>query len=176
MHNHKISNRYAKALFNTAEGAKNSESVLNDSLLILDTLNENKELLRALKNPTINKLAKINLVKKLFNNRINKTTMDFLSLLVHKGREVLLSSIIEDYISFYNKSKNIIVAQVVSSKPLDLETKEIIKSKINPNSTVKLEETVDPSLVGGFIIKHGDLQYDASIKKQIKNVKRAFKL
>ena len=56
----------------------------------------------------------------------------------------------------------------------DLKTK--IKEKINNAGSVYIEEKIDKNLLGGFIIKTGDLQYDASVRKKINNAKRAFKL
>ena len=54
--------------------------------------------------------------------------------------------------------------------------KKKIKEKLNSGGSVHVEEKTDKSLLGGFIIKTGDLQYDASIRKKINNAKRAFKL
>ena len=51
-----------------------------------------------------------------------------------------------------------------------------IKDKLSVMGRVTLKEKRDEKLLGGFIIKIGDLQYDSSVKKQINNVKRAFKL
>ena len=51
-----------------------------------------------------------------------------------------------------------------------------MKQKVSPTGQVKLKESIDKNLLGGFIINSGDLQYDASVRKKINNVKRAFKL
>ena len=109
-------------------------------------------------------------------SKINGITMDFLSLVIAKSRENFLLDMIKKYINLYNQHNNIRVAQIISAQPLSAELKESIKQKINNKGSVELNEKIDKSLLGGFIIKTGDLQYDASVKKKINNAKRSFKL
>ena len=162
----KASNRYAKALFEKAIEKNSTDQVLADLKLILTSINEEAGLVDLVKNPTIKKNIKTTIFKKAFGSKINGITMDFLSLVISKGRESFLLDMIKKYINLYNQQNNIRVA----------ELKESIKQKINNGGRVQLNEKIDKSLLGGFIIKTGDLQYDASVKKKINNAKRAFKL
>ena len=172
----KASNRYAKALFEKAIEKNSTDQVLADLKLILTHLNEETALVSLVKNPIIKKNIKTTIFKKAFGSKINGITMDFLRLVIAKSRENFLLDMIKKYINLYNQHNNIRVAQIISAQPLSLELKESIKQKINNGGSVELKEKIDKSLLGGFIIKTGDLQYDASVKKKINNAKRAFKL
>ncbi|MAQ47625.1 MAG: ATP synthase F1 subunit delta [Flavobacteriales bacterium] len=176
MLNNKASYRYAQALFSLAQEKQLQDAILNDCKLLLNEFYQTEELFTIVKNPTINKVFKKQIFEKIFLHKIGKETMNFISFLLKRGRESLLPIILENYNFLYNKEKNIIVAEVVSSKPLDTSLINTIKEKIGVLGAVNLNQKIDPKIIGGFIIKIGDLQYDASIKKQINNVKRAFKI
>ena len=176
MQSNKASKRYAKALFVTAKEKEKAKRVFLDCNNILTILNKEEKLNQLIKNPTIKKTIKINVFEKLFINHVGKITMDFLILVIQKGREVMIKDIVEYYKELYNIDNNITVAEVISSKKLSKDLKEAIKHKISPNREVKLTEKIDQELLGGFVVRTGDLQYDASVRKKINNVKRAFKL
>ena len=172
----KASNRYAQALFKIAIENDSTGEVLDDLKMISETINNEIALVDLIKNPTINKNTKKKIFEKIFGAKINTTTMRFLSLVLGKNREVYLLDIIKKYRDLYNQHNNIAVLQIISASPMDDVVKNKIKEKINIAGTVHIEEKIDPSLLGGFIIKTGDLQYDASIRKKINNAKLAFKL
>ena len=176
MLNNKASYRYAQALFSLAQENNKQDAILTDCNLVLDAFKTTNELFSIVKNPTINKELKKQLLEKVFSNKVGKDIMSLIGLLLQKGRESLLPMILENYNTLYNKDKNIVVAQIVSSKPLADDLINTIKDKLSVMGKVTLNEKQDEKLLGGFIIKIGDLQYDASVKKQINNVKRAFKL
>ncbi|MBF25030.1 MAG: ATP synthase F1 subunit delta [Flavobacteriales bacterium] len=169
--------RYAKALFLLALENNSSKDVLLDLKSVLEIIHTDNQLVNFINNPTIRSSVKVQLFKKLFTKKIKPITMNFLSLVINKGREVFLSDIINKYEAIFNKHNNISVVQVISSEPLSDSLKQSIKEKVSFNGgEVKLKEKINKSLLGGFIIKRGDLQYDASIKKKLSNAKRAFKL
>jgi F-type H+-transporting ATPase subunit delta len=172
----KASNRYAQALFEIARENGIIKNVLDDVKMISETINHEIELIDLIKNPTINKHTKKNIFEKIFSTKVNKSTMSFMVLVIEKKREAYLLDIINKYLDLYNQYNNIVVAQIISTETLSEDVKNKIKEKINIGGSVQIEEKIDKSLLGGFIIKTGDLQYDASIRKKINNVKRAFKL
>ena len=176
MQNNKVSYRYALALFSLAKEKNLQNSVLIDCEFILSEFNKTEELFTIIKNPTINKAIKKNLFTKVFSQNIQPITMDFISLLLKKGRESILPAILEKYNSLHNKEKNIIVAELISSKKLENSLVETIKDKLSVLGSVTLKKTLNPQLIGGAIIKIGDLLYDASVKKQIMNDTRTLKL
>tara|TARA_Y100000994_G_scaffold227809_1_gene211650 strand:- start:1472 stop:2002 length:531 start_codon:yes stop_codon:yes gene_type:complete len=176
MQSTKASLRYAKAIFNLAKEQNIVDQVLLDFKNLAAIINEKTELFFLIKDPTIKYQKKIKLFEKAFDSKLHKTTMQFLILVLKKGRESILLQIFQKYTELYNQEKGIVLAEIISSKPLSEELKENIKQKISFDRKVDLKETIDKNILGGFIINSGDLQYDASIRKKINNVKRAFKL
>lgn len=169
--------RYAKALFALALASGQTEDVLKDLKMINQTINKEVPLINLISNPTITRTIKQNVFKKLFVDKINKTTGRFLSLIIKKRRESFLLDIIEKYQQTYNAHHNISVVEIISAKALSDETKESIKQKMSlQGGVVELKQRIDPNLIGGFIIKRGDFQYDTTIRRKLNNAKRAFKL
>ena len=113
---------------------------------------------------------------KIFKNKIQDLTMQFLLLLLKKGREAILQQVIYHYIDLDMENRGVLLAELISAKPISESTKSAIKTKISATRKVQLTEKIDKSILGGFIINIGDSQYDASVRKKINNVKRAFKL
>tara|TARA_B100000902_G_C27317833_1_gene922440 strand:- start:1738 stop:2268 length:531 start_codon:yes stop_codon:yes gene_type:complete len=176
MQSTKASLRYAKAVFEIAQSKGVEDKVFEDLNNIRHEINRKTELFYLIKDPTIKCQNKITLFKKVFETKTDPLTMQFLILVLTKNREFQLVHMIDKYEELYNKKKGISVLEVVSSEPLGDTMKEAIKLKIKPGKQVKFKETIDKSLLGGFIVNSEGLQYDASIRKKINNIKRAFKL
>ena len=168
--------RYAKALFETAKSRAVVNDVYKDLELLKSILNEKTEFFNIIHNPTIKRNTKETLFSKIFKNRVHDLTMEFLLLLLKKGREAILTEVIHHYAELDMEDKGVLLAEVISAKPISENIKKDIKNKISANRNVQLSEKIDKSILGGLIINIGDSQYDASVRKKINNVKRAFKL
>ena len=89
----------------------------------------------------------------------------------------LLGAVAESYVSLYNEAQGVKVAHVTTAVPLssELETKVLAKVKeMTGSDSVTIENTIDESIIGGFILRVGDLQYNASIANQLDSIKREF--
>tara|TARA_B100001250_G_C19683700_1_gene737044 strand:- start:290 stop:823 length:534 start_codon:yes stop_codon:yes gene_type:complete len=169
--------RYAKALFQLASSNNSSEEVLKELKIVYSTIKQEEELFKMAINPTIKNNTKQSVFTKIFSRYVGSVTMKFLNLVIGKGRAPYLLDIIEKYEHIYNIDKKISVVEVISAEPIPEELKEKLKEKASINGgEILLKEKIDKKLIGGFIIKRGDLQYDASIRKKINSAKRAFKL
>ena len=96
--------------------------------------------------------------------------------MLKKGRESELRSIAGKYIDLYNLAKGVVVIEIISAKPLGEDLKNNLKQQMNVSGKVEIKEKIDRTIIGGFIIKMGDSQYDTSVRKKLNNVKRAFQL
>ena len=172
-----VSTRYAKALFQLSSSNNNSEQVLKELKIVSSTIKREDKLFKMVVNPTIKNNTKKSVFTGLFSRSVGSVTMKFLNLVIAKGRASCLLDIIEKYEDIYNIDKNISVVEIVSAEPIPAEIKETIKEKARVNGgEILLKEKIDKKLIGGLVIKRGDLQYDASIRKKINSAKRAFKL
>ena len=172
----RASSRYAKALFDTAKKNGSINSVLVDLELLEDIINQKSMFFNLINNPTISHKKKADIFTKLSQNKIHNTTMQFLLLVLKKSRESILLQVIKKHKDLNFEAQKIILAEVVTARPISDDIKEAIKHKLSPNRKVQLVEKIDQRILGGLIINSGDLQYDASVRKKLNNIKRAFKL
>jgi F-type H+-transporting ATPase subunit delta len=172
----KVASRYAKSLLDLALEQKALEEIKSDMQLFVDTLRKNTELQAVVKNPIIPLSKKNAILKALFADKIHTTTAAFLKIVVDKGRAEIIYGIAKEFLREYNVYKNIVTAKVVSAAPLsDVARTEIIdKVKAVTGGEVKLKESVDADLIGGFILTVGDKQFDTSIAASLARVKKEF--
>ena len=88
-----------------------------------------------------------------------------------------MAEVSKKYIELYNEAQGVKLAQVTTAVPLsnELEEKVLAKVKVLTGSEkVTLERKIDESIIGGFILRIGDLQYNASISNSLAKIKREF--
>ena len=88
----------------------------------------------------------------------------------------MLLSIAKQYSIIYDYSKSIQVAKVTTAIPLTIELEKKVMAKIVEltNNKASLENIVNPSILGGFILRVGDVQYDASISNHLNELRKEF--
>jgi F-type H+-transporting ATPase subunit delta len=168
--------RYAKAVLQQANEANIATAVFDDMQSVASTLVRSKELRVVLQSPVIKSEDKKAALLAIFANQ-SETTKSLIKVLVDNKRVSKLGDVAESYINLYNEAKGIKVAKVTTAVPLSdtLEQQVLAKVKEMTGSTsVTLENIVDTSIIGGFILRVGDLQYNASIANQLGNLKREF--
>ena len=172
----KVARRYAKSLLGLAAERNITDKVYADMQLISSACNANRELALLMKNPIVSTDKKDAVIKAVFENKVEEITMLFLGLMTRKGRESNLMIIAQEYINSYKESIGVKVAHVTTAAPLDAETREQILALISTTKGTKIElvETVKKELIGGFVLRIGDKQVDASIIRQIRDLERSF--
>ena len=168
-----IANRYADALFQLSEEENITKKIYSELHDVVDLLKSNKELENVLKSPLISKKEKIELIEKLFSNKINKNLKNFLKILVEKGRINSLKAIELTFKQLLNDKHNIIEGTVISAIPMqDKQIKELEKKLSKKyNKNVTLENEVDESILGGVLVRLGNTQIDGSVKTRLDNIK-----
>ena len=157
--------RYAKAVLQETMGANLAHDVFEDMLCVSSTIEASKELQNVLSNPVINANDKKEALLAIFENQ-SETTKSLIKVLVENKRTSILAEVSKKYIELYNEAQGVKLAQVTTAVPLsnELEEKVLAKVKVLTGSDkVTLERKIDKSIIGGFILRIGDLQYNASI-------------
>lgn len=176
MKNPKLSGRYAKALFDFATEKNLVEEVYSDLKLFAQTLKENRELQVLLRNPIIEAKQKHKIFESIFNGTLRDTTYQFLEVLLKKRREPALDTICDEFFKLYNAAHNIRSVLIVTASPLSESLKDKILTLLSEqtHATIELQEIVDSSLIGGFVIKMDDLFLDSSILTKINKLRQEF--
>lgn len=168
--------RYAKAVLDLAKDNGSVEAVLNDMKSVKATIEGSKELRNALNSPVIKADDKRAVLRQVFTDG-TKETLGLVDVLVDNSRANLLGGVANSFIAEYNKSNKIESATVTTAVALtpELETKVLAKVKELTGSTnVTLTNQIDESVIGGFVLRVGDTQYNASIASQLGKLKREF--
>lgn len=167
--------RYAKAVLDFAVEKKSADKVEKDMRGIANTVQENEELQQMLESPVVGTDVKKKSLAQIFKGS-NEITLGLISTLAENKRIGLLREVAKKYIIQYEKMKGEDVAFVTTAVPLtsDLEKKILAQVKKMTGNKVTLENKVDENIVGGFILRVGDLQYDASVANKLNRLKREF--
>jgi F-type H+-transporting ATPase subunit delta len=173
MKGNKIAVRYAKALLDIAQEQQKIDEVAADMDYLKKVNKETLDFQILLKSPVVNSQKKIEIFNSLFGSFSNVSLM-FIELITKNRREGLLAEIADAFEDQLNVLRGIVPVKIISACKLDDGLrKEIIKKiEANVNGTPKIVEEVNPEIIGGFIIKIDDKQFDASISRQLNNLKQ----
>jgi F-type H+-transporting ATPase subunit delta len=175
MINSRASVRYAKALFEAAVESNNVEAVAKDMAQIAQTVESSNELKQLLQNTTVSSTVIKTYLDKIFsdNSSLVKSLIDVLAT---NKRLSLIAQIANEYdrkCQALNDTKKV---TVISAVALNESSQKAIITNLEKQGlkNISLENTVDPSILGGFVLKFDDNQFDASIKNKLTRIKREF--
>jgi len=168
--------RYAKAVLQQATENQTAAVVFGDMESIRATLDGSKELRNVLKSPVVKIKDKKEALLSIFKDT-SDLSKSLIKILVQNKRVNALAAVALSYINLYNDSQGVKVADVTTAVALssELEAKVLAKVKeLTGSDNVSLRNEIDPNIIGGFILRVGDLQYNASIANQLRSIKREF--
>ena len=165
--------RYAKAILEIAESKGVATKVSEDMTLIASTIKSNEELSTFIQNPTIKVEVKESALLEIFANS-NAVTKSLIHLLFENKRFEILNAIALEYNALFDIMNNVEVAKVTTAIPMDaaLEAKVLAKIATFSDKKVTIKNIVDASIIGGFILRIGDKQYNASVANRLQVLKR----
>jgi F-type H+-transporting ATPase subunit delta len=167
-----IARRYAKSLLDLAGEEKKLEKVVEDSKTILAAL-ESRDLVLLLRSPIIKADKKLKALSTIFSANIDDLTIKFITIITKKGREGLLPEIVSAVIDQYNIMNNVSTAKLTTAVSVDQTTIDSIKDKLQSGEAkMEIETAIDPNIIGGYILEMGDTVYDASVKRQISDLRK----
>ena len=165
--------RYSLALFELSEEKNILNQIEEQSLSILNLINQSRDFFNIIKDPTIsqddlskvvNKLAEINRFDDLFKN--------FLNFLIQKRRFFFIERILKSFIEICSKKRGELIAELKSAKKLSSDEIKKITDELSTNfsSKMKLNYKHDESLIGGLVIQVGSTMIDTSIKNKLQQI------
>ncbi|TXG37121.1 ATP synthase F1 subunit delta [Seonamhaeicola maritimus] len=169
--------RYAKAILSLASDQKSADAVNKDMKLIAATIADSKELSDTLQSPVISSTIKKAVLLEVFK-KSNNATISLIETLINNNRIDLLGTVAVKYNQLFDQSKGIELATVTTAVAITdaLKKKVLAKAKELTGKEIEVENIVDESILGGFILRIGDVQYNASIANQLNKLKREFTL
>lgn len=170
-----IEYEYAKALFELAQEENKINVFLEQLNAIVDTTSKERQFMQIMSCPTIEKNEKIKIVNKVFG-KLDDTIVNFLKLLVNNHRFTLIESINEEFLKLYEENKRIVNLEVISSELLNKSQLKLITKRLEgryPGKELKIENSVNPKILGGLQIICNGESLDLSLKGQLDRLKES---
>lgn len=174
----KVAKRYAQGLLDFTNETGQTATVFSEMKDVVKIMTESKDLNKFFLTPYIDSKKKIEVAKEIFKS-LSASSQNLITLIIRQGRESQLKNIAQEFI---NKVEDINGVQRVTLTTATQLSKEnidqILKSTnlVNPNSNFDLQLNVKPEILGGYILRVGDQQVDASVKSKLNLVKKDFQL
>ena len=167
---------YARALLGVAVAQNVSDEVLTQLREIAgDVLSSNPKLAAAFASPRVSDDEKVRIIDRLFGDQVHPILVRTMKVMVQRGRLGYLSAVSRAADDLHDEVSGRVVAEVRTAVPLTDELRAEVTQRLNQslNKQVRLKEVVDPSLIGGMVIRVGDTVFDSSVASRISKVGRA---
>lgn len=166
-----VASRYSEAIYDLAVEENCLQEMYDSYILVTNVFKENSDLIEILSHPEVVVDEKVDIVKDVFKS-INKHLLNFICILIEKDRLREIYTVFEDFEVLYNVHFNIAVANVYSVDLLSEEQISLLKTKLEKklDRDVKINNTVDKSLIGGMKIMIDNHVMDYSIKTKINDL------
>ena len=174
MNNRSLARRYAQALFLSSQEKDLLDQVEVELKMVVGTIEGSSELAQIVGRDLIPPEEKKKIVEKLFSGKISSQTMNFMKLVFNKRREKHLQEMLVEYVVLADTARNMLEAEVKTAAELSPQQQEAVKRGLSAFSgkEVRLKIEVDPSLLGGLMIKIGDKVYDGSARRQLQSMRK----
>jgi F-type H+-transporting ATPase subunit delta len=169
-----IARRYAKAFFEVGNESNQLDIFAADLKGVYDIYRSDKNLRFLLDNPVIIQSKKRKILENVFQNRVHKTVLHFLIVLVDKGREEYFPFVYNAFKILYQKHAKIQQVAITTAQPFDDSTIQKISDLLEEQTGLKSEThtIIDQDLIGGFLLRVGNRQLDASVQGQLALIKK----
>lgn len=177
MVNPRLAGRYAKSLIDIAVEKNTLEAVKADVELLQGAIKASPELKSLLRSPIIKADKKMAVMNAICQGRVGAITEAFSRLLISKGRENVLPEILDAFKEQYNVLKGIQQVKITTAQPLSDDLKTTLLNRLKADTgfdKVELTANVKEELIGGFILEYNNNLVDASIQRDLRDIKRQF--
>jgi len=169
----KVAIKYATALFRTAKGTNQVESIFHNLNALSNLLRENALLKDFLESPLVLEKDKKELLRSTFKPLISEALFSFLMLVVSKHRIQYLLPMVEEFQRLVKEDQGIVEARLITARSADQTLVDQIRHELEKNTgkMVEIKLEVDPFVIGGIVVILGDKIIDRSIRYQLSQLK-----
>jgi F-type H+-transporting ATPase subunit delta len=174
----RLASRYAKALFELAGEHNIRKEVFDDMVKMAEVCRTCKGFKRMLQSPLIKFDKKHAVIHAILGKHFHKATLAYTDIIIRKRREMILDEIAEQYIILYREWKRIKTVRVIAAIVPDPSILDKIRNMLAEQlqAEIEIETIVKPEMLGGFLLKVDGMQWDATIRRKITRLTRAFNI
>ena len=165
-----VSKTYGEALFELAMEENRAQEMMEEIIDLQTALSENPDFDKLMKHPGVPKQEKLQMIREVFKDRVSNELAGFLEIVVSKERYNDLPGIFGYFTDKVKESHKIGVAFVASAVELTKEQKEKVCTRLLETTsyeTMEMHYSVDPSLIGGIVIRVNGRVVDSSIRTKL---------
>ena len=169
-----IAGRYAHALYDVSEDRRLTAEICGELNIVAGNLRDNADFRLLFMSRLLHAAEKKELISAVYGPFFQPLTMNFLHLILDKKREAILPAAISTFNQLFRDSQGIEVATLVSAKPLSLAEETALAASLKQafnKKNIIFEHKLDPTLLGGALVKIGDLLIDGSLKSRLRQIK-----
>jgi F-type H+-transporting ATPase subunit delta len=165
----RLADIYARSLLDLAKESRTVEAVAADLEAVSTLLAQQPDLEAFLASPYFAEQTKRDLIREVFTGRLDRMTVNFLSVMIDHNRAAILPRILARFRQLYRayqgyESVSVTVAQSPSQEQFQKLSREVAEAM---RVKIDLEVLVDPSILGGVILRHGDKMLDNSVRGRL---------
>ena len=166
--------RYARALLQLANHTQQAEQMRAELEAVGQVLDANPTFGKMLADPGVSEAKRDTLIERAFRDRASPTMLNFLRLLNSKGRIALLEEIITGYDELLEEQLGNIDVDVTVAQPLTNDQLEQVRQKVSKSlgRNAVINQKVDPSIIGGLVLRVQDKLIDSSVRHQLEMMRR----
>ncbi|MGH6967510.1 MAG: F0F1 ATP synthase subunit delta [Stellaceae bacterium] len=173
-----LAERYAAALFDLADERKALDAVAGDLTRIRGMIDESADLRRMIRNPVLQRNEQARAIGAVGERaEFNSLTRNFLGLLARNRRLFALPEMIQGFLQILAERRGEVTAQVIAAQELSATQRQAVDEHLRQavGGKVAVDFRVDPSLLGGLVVKVGSRMVDASLKSKLARLALAMK-
>jgi F-type H+-transporting ATPase subunit delta len=172
-----LSSRYARAFYAFAVDNNEEDRVYDEMKFLSNGFLSVPELKKFLQSPVLTLNTKLKALETASGGNVSKSSRQFYEFVFEKEKHDLLLYISSAYLSVYRQAKNLVYVDLITAVKPDNEFVESVKNHIlkeyNSNVIVEMSISVDPEIIGGFILNVDSKQLDLSIKGELKSLRKS---
>jgi len=164
---------YARALFEVAKEHERLDEIRTQLGQFVTALNEHREMAVFFFSPYFSTEEKKDAMHRGIEGA-DEIFMNFLEALVERQRMPAIFRIRVEYEQLWDEENKLLPVQITSAVPLDEKTVRSIGDRISEQTsqTVELSSKVDPDLIGGIVLRVGNVILDASIRSRLNQLRK----
>lgn len=174
----KVAKRYAQGLLDFTNESGQTATVFSEMKDVAKIMSVSEDLNKFFLTPYIDAKKKIEVANEIFKS-LSLSSQNLIRLVIRQGRESQLKNIAQEYINKVEDINGVQRAVLTTATQLsNANIEEILRSSnlVNMSSNFDLKVNIRPEILGGYILRVGDQQIDASVKTKLNQVKKDFQL
>ncbi|MDO3426416.1 ATP synthase F1 subunit delta [Chryseobacterium sp. APV1] len=174
----KVAKRYAQGLLDFTNESGQTATVFSEMKDVVKIMKESADLNKFFMTPYIDSKKKVEVANEIFKG-LSVSSKNLITLVIKHGRENQLKNIAQEFINKVEDINGVQRVTVTTATQLSKENlEEILRNSnlVNTAANFDLQLNIKPEILGGYILRVGDQQIDASVKSKLNSIKKDFHL